>query len=366
MNQLTRIEVAAHGHNDVFSPAVDLVQARELAAQIDVKSPLTVANFGAAIGKTAGNYADELLQQARSSDLDDMGSKLNEVVVAAQSFDLDALDSKWTRLPVIGGLIGTIARTKARAMANFSSLEGQIEKLVTDIASAQVRLAHRAQTLDTMYKGVAEEHVQLALHARAAEIRLEELDTDLQTLRGSAKSPLEAELLASMEASTAALSKRLGDLSVLQHSALQTLPMIRMIQTNNLVLIEKFQTIQNLTVPAWKRAFMMALALHEQKDAVALANNIDDATNYFMRRNSEILHENAVATARANQRLVIDVETLRQVHENVVKTLTDVRKANLEGQAQRQQALTELVRLRADMQAGMISAPATAAALPAN
>jgi uncharacterized protein YaaN involved in tellurite resistance len=363
MNQLTRIEAAVRDHGDVFSPSVDLTRARELAAQIDIKSPLTVTNFGAEIGKAAGNYADELLQQARSNDLDDMGSKLNEVVVAAQSFDLDAFDSKWTRMPLIGGLIGSIARTKARTMANFSSLEGQIEKLVGDIASAQIRLAHRAQTLDTMYKGVEEEHFQLALHASAAAIRLQELNDELQSLRLSASSPMEVELLASMEASASTLSKRVGDLSVLQHSALQTLPMIRMIQANNLVLIEKFQTIQNLTVPAWKRAFMMALALHEQKDAVALANNIDDATNYFMRRNSEILHENAVATARANQRLVVDVETLRLVHENVIKTLTDVRKANLDGQVQREQALTELVKLRADMQRSLVT-PQTPPSLP--
>jgi uncharacterized protein YaaN involved in tellurite resistance len=125
--------------------------------------------------------------------------------------------------------------------------------------------------------------------------------------------------------------------------------MVRMMQASNIVLLEKFETIQRLTLPAWKRTFVLALALNEQRDAVRLAGNIDDATNYFMRRNSEILHENAVETAKANQRLIIDVDTLRTVHDNVVKTLIDVRVAHEEGAQQRSEALAELARLRSDM-----------------
>ena len=359
MNQLTRIDTA-----DAVSLDGDtLEQAQALASQIDVRSPLTVAAFGQDIGRHASEYADSLLAQARSGDLDEMGKKLNEVVLAAQKFDLDAFDNKLTHLPVVGRVFAAFAKTKARAMSQFSSLQGQVDKLMADIMQAQTRLAERASSLDKMYTGVEEEQRTLALHAKAAEIRLEQVDADLAAAT-DANDPVAAEQHAALEASRAALSKRVGDLSVLQHSALQTLPMIRMVQANNMVLIEKFQTIRNLTVPAWKRAFMMALALQEQKDAVTLANNIDDATNYFMVRNSEILHENAVATAKANQRLVIDVSTLRTVHQNVVQTLIDVRKANEDGVAMRTKAMAELGTLCAEMRASA-AAPVAPVALPA-
>jgi uncharacterized protein YaaN involved in tellurite resistance len=229
---------------------------------------------------------------------------------------LDALDHSWARLPIIGPLFASVLRTKDRALSHFASLEGQIDALIANIATTQSRLVERAATLDTMYVGVEQEHAELALHARAAEERLGALEVELAELRTAAEGPEATEIIAAMAASVAALSKRVGDLSVLQHAALQTLPMIRMVQANNMVLVEKFATVQNLTVPAWKRAFMMALALHEQKGAVALANSIDDATNHFMRRNAEILRENAVETAKANQRMVIDVETLRHVRRS--------------------------------------------------
>jgi uncharacterized protein YaaN involved in tellurite resistance len=33
---------------------------------------------------------------------------------------------------------------------------------------------------------------------------------------------------------------------------MQTLPMIRIIQSNNLMLVDKFYAIKNITLPAWK------------------------------------------------------------------------------------------------------------------
>ncbi len=110
---------------------------------------------------------------------------------------------------------------------------------------------------------------------------------------------------------------------------MQMLPMVRIIQSNNIALVDKFKTIRQLTLPAWKRAFVMALTLDEQKNAVELANTIDDATNSLMKRNAELLHQNSVATAKANQRLVVDVETLKHVHEEILQTLADVRDEHL-------------------------------------
>jgi uncharacterized protein YaaN involved in tellurite resistance len=337
----------------LLTPQIDEAAAQALAETIDVKSPLQVAGFGQEIGKTTSTYADQLLSQARTGDLDDMGGKLTEIVVAAQSFDLSSFDSKWARAPIVGGLVRNFVLTKEKAVARFVSLEGQVDKLVDNIEGTLARLHARAESLETMYAGVAEEHQVLALHVRAAEVRIEALDREIEALRHLSTDLATVETISALEGSRHALSKRIGDLSVLQHSALQTLPMIRMMQANNVVLLEKFQTIQRLTLPAWKRTFVLALALNEQRDAVKLANNIDDATNYFMKRNSEILHENTVATAKANQRLVVDVETLRTVHDNVVKTLIDVRAAHREGAEQRKAALADLAALRGEMALGL-------------
>ncbi|MBV1688185.1 toxic anion resistance protein [Novosphingobium sp. G106] len=338
---------------DLLVPHVDPQEVEALASSIDTRSALTVAQFGHAVGETTSRYADQLLARARADDLDEIGGKLSEIVVAAQAFDLSSYDSKWTRAPIVGGLVRNFVLTKEKAMARFSSLEGQVDKLVANIQGTLDRLAERAASFDTMYDGVAEEHRMLATHVQAAQLVLERLDREITAVKAEPQDMASVERISALEGGRNALEKRIGDLNVLQHSALQTLPMIRMMQANNVILLEKFQTIQRLTLPAWKRTFVLALTLNEQREAVKLAGSIDDATNYFMKRNSEILHENAVATAAANQRLVVDVETLREVHDNVIKTLVDVRKAHEEGAAKRRDALAQLAQLRGEMAGGL-------------
>ena len=136
----------------------------------------------------------------------------------------------------------------------------------------------------------------------------------------------------------------MSDLQVLQQSAMQTLPMIRIIQSNNLMLVDKFYAIKNITLPAWKNQISLAISLQEQKNSVQLANTIDDATNDLLKRNADLLHQNSVDTAKANQRSVIDIETLEHVQNTLIKTVNDVIVIQKEGMQKRDEAT---IRLRA-------------------
>jgi uncharacterized protein YaaN involved in tellurite resistance len=116
------------------------------------------------------------------------------------------------------------------------------------------------------------------------------------------------------------------------------------------MLVDKFHTIREITVPAWKRQFMLALTLNEQRNAVQLATKIDDTTNDLLKRNAELLHRNSVETAKANQRLVIDVDTLQKVQATLIQTVEDVIKIQREGVAQRKAAEKEIQGMRIDLQ----------------
>ena len=68
---------------------------------------------------------------------------------------------------------------------------------------------------------------------------------------------------------------------------MQTLPMIRIIQSNNLMLVDKFYAIKNITLPAWKNQISLAISLNEQKNSVQHNELFDDATSNY-RRNAEL------------------------------------------------------------------------------
>ncbi|MBD8828991.1 toxic anion resistance protein [Pseudomonas sp. CFBP 13602] len=330
--------------------SADLVEVEQVAQRIQADNPASVSEFGRDVAEHTSSYADSLLDQVRNSDLDAAGAKLTEVVTIARGLNIGPLSDKRSRLPIIGRLIDKVRLKSSNVMGQFDTTREQIDSLIAEVQTTQSSVATRNVALTEMFQAVREEHRLLGVHIAAGKVRLAALQADADQLRGNiGNNPGRVQELADLDAMISNLDKRIGDLMALQHSAMQSLPTIRMIQANNQMLVDKFHTIREITVPAWKRQFMLALSLNEQRNAVQLATTIDDTTNDLLRRNSELLHRNSVETARANQRLVIDVATLKEVQDNLIKTVEDVIRIQTEGAQHRKTAEKQIEAMRGDL-----------------
>lgn len=193
-----------------------------------------------------------------------------------------------------------------------------------------------------MFHGVQDEYKQLRVYIAAGKLKQKEIQQQISEFSAQPQDQATTQKIYDLNHLANNLEKRVSDLQVLQQSAMQTLPMIRIIQSNNLMLVDKFYAIKNITLPAWKNQISLAISLNEQKNSVQLANSIDDATNELLRRNADLLHQNSVDTAKANQRSVIDIETLEHVQNTLIKTVNDVIQVQKEGMQKRAEATTRL------------------------
>lgn len=329
--------------------APDPAAVQALAARIADGNLQSIASFGRELGRKVSDDTDALLSQVRASDLDAMGGKLGAIVSTAQSLNLHALSDQRSRIPLIGPWLDKLRMKKNDFMRNFQDVKTQVDTLINEVDIMQRGLADRVAGLDGSFESIRQEHALLALHVSAGEMAMAQLREAAAHLSTEAADPLQAQQARDLQQALQMLDKRLADLRVLQHAALQQLPMIRMVQANNRMLIDKFHSIKELTVPAWKRQFMLAISLNEQRNAVALADNIDDATNEFLRENARLLKDNTIATAKANQRLVIDIETLRETHDALISTVQEVMRINQQGAQERANASSQLGAMRESM-----------------
>ncbi|MFN9474195.1 toxic anion resistance protein [Acidovorax sp.] len=329
--------------------ASDTAEILSVAQRINLDAPNTIAEFGRDVAEHTSQYADNLLDQVKNGDLDDAGAKLAQVVSVARSLNLGPMSDQRSRIPVIGGLIDKLRLKGGDLVGRFDTTRVQIEKLLTEVQTTQAGLAERNRSLESMYAAVVEEHRILGIHVVAGRIRLKDLSAHSEELRKVVgNDPSKLQHLVDCDALTANLQKRVGDLTVLQQSAFQSLPSIRIIQSNNQLLIDKFHTIREVTVPAWKRQFVLLLSLNEQRNAVDLADTIDNTTNDLLKSNAALLHRNSVETAKANQRLVIDVDTLQKVQNTLIQTVDDVLKIQREGVQKRADASMQIEIMRRD------------------
>jgi len=328
--------------------ADDLPRIAEIGRSLEDIRPGNLQVFGREAAAKTAAFSSQLLDQVRNRDLDASGDKLGEVVRIARTLNLDGLTQR-SKVPVIGGLIDKLRASKGELVQKFSDTNRQIEQLLGDVGSQQALMGQRVGEFDRMHEIVRDERHALGLHIAAGKQRLASLRSEQLAGAGS-EDPQVRIRQGELDNAIRLLDKRVGDLVVMQHAADQSLPMIRLIQANAIQLIEKFNTVRDITIPSWKRQFAIQLSLSEQKRAAELSNTIDDATNELMRRNADLMRQTSVDTAKANQRAVIDVATLRHTHEQLIATVEEVRTIHREGMQQRQQAEVELAKLRDDVQ----------------
>lgn len=335
----------------------DSAEIARVASTIQTGRRASVAEFGREIAEHNTRYTDSLLSEVRNNDLGEAGAMLTKVVQLASHLDLEGVSATKSKIPVIGTLLNKIRRRASDFSAHFDTTRDQINKLMTTVGNTQTSLDSRNQQLDGMFDAVKHEHWLLGIHIAAGRLRLAEMREELDGMKANASAaPTEAMSIAELDAGVAELDKRLGDLLALQHSAMQCLPMIRLLQGNNSTLKSKFHAIREITIPAWERQFMLRVALAEQNNAVELAGRIDDTTNALLKQNAELLHRNSVESAKANQRLVIDTATLREVQATLVRTVQEVIRINEEGVKARSVAERELLTMRNDLRSRLMNA----------
>ena len=317
--------------------------------ELAVMNHNAVAEYGKNIATKTSTYTDELLDLVQNKDLDTTGQKLNQVVQVAQQLNTQSILNKKKSSGFFGGLINKMKGAKQNFDQHFSSTKEQIDVLVKEIETSQTGLKARVDTLDKMFHGVQDEYKQLGIYIAAGKLKEQEIQHDISTLTGQPQDQATVQKVYDLNHLANNLEKRVSDLQVLQQSAMQTLPMIRIIQSNNLMLVDKFYAIKNITLPAWKNQISLAISLNEQKNSVQLANSIDDATNELLKRNADLLHQNSVDTAKANQRSVIDIETLEHVQNTLIKTVNDVIQVQKEGMQKRAEATTRLRALQENL-----------------
>lgn len=321
------------------------VKVQEMVQGFNAHDRDSIAKLGSNAGQRVVNFSEKLLQQVKCNDVEGMGEKLNEVVVLAKGVDVNGLiKTGSSKIPIIGGLINRFKVGKEQILGKYDTLSKQIEKLVTDVKSTQGKLRQRITDLENVYTYNTEEYYNLEMTVLVGEVKLEELRSEMEQRKASpsAQDPMEAQHMSDLQDVINRLEKRVHDLKTMQVVAIQTAPMIRMIQANNQGLIDKFQNLQELTIPSWKKQFTLAIALIEQKRAVELTQKIDDATNDLLKQNADLLKQNSIATARANQRSVVDIETLEHVQQTLISTIEEVQQIQIEGEQKRKDAVAKM------------------------
>ncbi len=324
------------------------------AQQIDVRDSVMVLQYGAGAQKKMADFSETALSGVRTKDLGEVGGLITDVVTELRSFD--ATEEK--------GLFGFFKKGASKVDAlrtRYDKAEANVNKIVEALKGHQMTLMKDAATLDKMYELNLTYFKELTMYLLAGKKKLAEVrSVDLAKLTEQARisgRAEDAQAAQDLEAMCTRFEKKLGDLDLTRTIAMQTAPQIRLVQNNEIVLVEKIQTTIVNTIPLWKSQMVLALGIANSAEAARAQNAVTNMTNDLLKKNAEMLHTSTVDIARESERGIVDIETLKNTNETLIKTFDEVMQIQAEGRQKRAEAEAEMRRMEADLKQKMLEIP---------
>ena len=322
------------------------------ARQIDVTNANQVLMYGANAQKNIANFSENALNNVRNKDLGEVGEALSGLVVELKSLDFDDDEEK-------KGFFAKLFKKSKNQLeelkAQFSEVEVNVDKISAILEQHQIALMKDVAMFDEMYNLNLQYYKELTMYILAGRKRLEEVRaTDVEALRKKAAetgSAEDAQAYNDLVNMCNRFEKKLHDLEMSRMVSIQMGPQTRMLQNNDVMMIEKIQSSLVNTIPLWKSQMVLALGLENARKATEAQAAVSEMTNELLKKNAEKLKQGSVDIAREAERSIIDIETLQHTNEQLIATLDEVMQIQRDGAQKRQEAEAELRRIEGELKA---------------
>lgn len=188
----------------------------------------------------------------------------------------------------------------------------------------------------------------LAGKKKLEQVRNEELPVLIQKAEASGLAE-DAQAAKDLEGLCQRFEKKLHDLDLTRMISIQTAPQIRLVQNSDTMMVEKIQSTVVNTIPLWKSQMVLALGVEHSNQAAKAQQQVTDMTNELLKKNAETLKMASIETAKASERGIVDIETLKQTNESLISTLDEIMKIQTEGREKRLAAEGELRQMEDDL-----------------
>ena len=318
----------------------------DFAAKIDIENTNQILQYGAGTQKKMADFSDTALENVKTQDLGEIGELISNVVGELKDFDVQEE----------GKFFGFFRKQTSRIenlKNKYDKAQANVEKITDSLQQHQVRLMKDSAMLDKMYEQNLNYFKELTMYILAGKKKLEETRNgklaEMKNKAALSGLPEDAQAARDLDEKCSRFEKKLHDLELTRTIAMQTAPQIRLIQNNDTVMVEKIQTTIVNTIPLWKSQMVLALGIAHSAEAAQAQRRVTDITNELLRKNAETLHMATVETAKESERGIVDLETLQKTNADLIQTLDDVMRIQMEGRQKRQAAEMEMHRMEEEL-----------------
>ncbi|NIY72398.1 toxic anion resistance protein [Marivivens donghaensis] len=350
-------------------PTTDEISRR--MAEIDITDTNSIVRFGSRAQAELQQISQAMLSGVKNQEVGPAGNSLREIVSTIRGFSVSELDPN--RKPSFWERLMGKAKPMAKFVAKYEEVQGQIDRITSDLLRHEHELIKDIESLDQLYIKTLEFYDELALYIAAGEAKLAELDsTIIPTKDAEVQAASEengvmvAQELRDLRAARDDLERRVHDLKLTRQVTMQSLPSIRLVQENDKSLVTKINSTLVNTVPLWETQLAQAVTIQRSAEAASAVREATDLTNELLTSNAKNLQQ-ANATIRTEmERGVFDIEAVKLANATLIATIDESLSIADEGKRKRAAAEADLQKMELELKSALASAKSKADGSRAN
>ena len=326
----------------------DSEEIDRLTSQIDINDMTTIVTFGAQTVEEISKASDVVLRSMNMGQMDQSSQMLESLAKIMSKFDIDEFKDN---PKLFGRLLGNVRGQLERILTKYNSMGDEVDKIYVQLKGYEAEIKRSNQKLEQMFQSNVQYFHELEKYIVAGDQGCKEIEDYMAQRQAEYERTGDQTIsfeLQTLEQAKTMLEQRTLDLRTAEAVALQSIPMLKAMQYNNMNLVRKINSAFIITLPVFKQALAQAILLKRQKLQSDAMSVLDQRTNEMLLKNAR----NTVAQTKATARLAgtpsIQAETLEKTWQTIVGSIEETQKLQASARDQRKQDQVRLENIRRD------------------
>lgn len=322
MNNLPQLPILG---DDLIEISVEITTVHkkkidQLKSHIDL-SNTSIQHFGIVSQNQLGTFSEIVLKQIRSEEALGIDTTLTMLVSELERFDKSI--NRWSFFSILESTESKISRIN-NEYQNTAKIILSIER---ELEKQHKKLSVDQKILEKMFDENKSHFENISLYIYAGELKIKEIHEDiLPRLKTDVLNLSNKELNVDpdqLEAQISRFENRLQDLKLSKIVSIQLATQIRLMQSNNAILIDKLQSCIINTLPLWKNQTVLSLNIAKSQQTLQTHGSLTKIINKLLIRNSKDLHKTTSQASKQKEEKVIELSTFKNINQNLLSSVND-------------------------------------------
>ena len=319
-----------------------------LTSQIDIGDMTTIVTFGAKTVEEISKASDVVLRSMNLGQMDQSSQMLESLARIMSKFDIDEFrDSP----KLFGRLLGNVRGQLERILTKYNTMGDEVDRIYVQLRGYEAEIKRSNEKLEQMFQANVQYFHDLEKYIVAGDQGCKEIEDYMAQRKAEMERTGDQSIsfeLQTLEQAKTMLQQRTLDLRTAEAVALQSIPMIKAMQYNNLNLVRKINSAFIITLPVFKQALAQAIMLKRQKIQADAMSALDERTNEMLLKNARNTVQQAKITTKMASGSSIKADTLVSSWQTIMDGIEETRKIQDSARAQRLQDQEKLAGIKRD------------------